>query len=700
MGEVRDILNQHQLNNPERDIRENVGGFQLPQTGFSPLSPRIQQGVQLQESEEVARAQPVEDPDPEGLRILANLATALTVGAATGGASLPAQIAAQAGAAFGTNVAADVLLEDRPLGEAAKRSIDDAAVAGGGEALVGAVNPVLGGAVRLTRRGFQKAAGRARAAVSQRQPVQPGRGTLSAPNRSRLVPGAEAASQTADRLNVIIPPGNLVEARTTDLAQNIVQSSIVAGGRLDRLRLGGVQAAESAMNRVLNSFPRMSRAETMKLVQDLTGGQLAEVKGVAGGLFRSVDEQMSGSNVDIRILKAMARKQLDKQRQGILGVDSRVGEILNKEDLVSFSEAQQIRSDLFDISNQFDVGQSVTVGRDKQAAIALSTQVTKAIQNAVSKAGPGVKDQLNMANRIWRQEVKGTFTNKLVRKIIDEQPDDILDSLLTSGSVGSIKSMRKIVQRADPSGRAWGSVQGRLLERVFQASSKPVIAPGGRPIRGATRVDGDTMLKELEKIGGTDDAMIQAFFPGNARQTVENLREYANMLKFVQNKAGGTEASTIFFNILQAGAIAGVPAGTYMMLGGGGEAGGFTEGLTTLGGSAAILLSPKAVERILTNRDTAKWLSVGVSATPGSRQASRALINVVGNLLVDDLIEPEQRPAAEAAVRRAQENLGGGVPNIEASVRDPATRRLLERAKLRQFDAIQQQRAQDKRNNP
>lgn len=602
------------------------------------------------------REGPAEFPEDvaKGAGKAALVGGAMAAGALTGNLPLSARIAAQVLTGAGIETATRVG-QGESLREASGPSAVSGAIGGAAEAAIPVAGRAVGATVRGVRRGIRgaRAAGRA-ARGAERMPERGFIESARAPFREQLEEGGEAAFETTRELGGQLTPGQVSQARVIDLAENIAESSIFGGGGLHAVRQGARRVTSEAIEEVADRYARTaSRQEVGELVQNAVQGRLQRVKGVAQGFYRQADQMLEGAEVNIRPLKRAVNAARDRARGGLGNPKlERIARRVNeKGETISFAEAQQLRSDFFEVSQQFNPNREAVLRAEKAAAKRFSDVMTRQIDAAAEAADPRAREVLQQANRIWREEVRGELGDKIVTRLVRQEGEDVLDALIARGRPGDIRTLRNIVQQESP--EAWRGVQGAFMKRLLANSGDEVIDTGGNRL---VRVSGQRLVENLKRFGREDDAALKALFPGDDFRAIRNLRQYGNALKFAERGAGGEGSGSIFINLMQAAAFGGVAAGGATLLFGGdlrqaGEAG--------LGGaSAGILLGPVALTRLLTNPTTARWLTVGAASAPGSRQAARAGLVLLGNLTRDRLLDEENMEKARDLMRSFKSQLG------------------------------------------
>lgn len=624
------------------------------------------------------------EPPNEGDRDMALLTAGLTTGLVTQNHALTARALAQL-AAMGATDYALRRSQGQERKEAFLGGLSTGGIAAGAEAVMPPALKLGGRFARFTRDGIRAA--RAAARTKMAKPPMPSVRRVessAAPFAGHLEPGGADAFEAVAELGETLTPGQPVRHRYVDSLENIADASLTAGQRITEVRQSAERAVRAKLQSIVDALPSLPRGRIADTIEALHDGRLRRIKGVAHAKYRYVDEQLKpkyqtkvtrteevindpkapltpkvvehvteeqilvGNGVDISELKKDVAKGIDRFSKGIIPERvNRVRRILDKPDVVDYQTAQQIRSDLFEISGQFNPNADPVLKADKALAQRMSGKLTNSIDDAARQAPPGVKEALDEANRLWREEVKGTLTDKMLIKWIRGQGEDMLDAMIRTGKPGNIRMVREIVMKEDP--EAWKLVQSSFLKRVMHTTTNEF-----------GEVQGKALKQALDSFGREDMASLNELFPGKeAGKLLANFKRYANALMFTQRSASrsGGGGGSIWFQMAQAGALAGSAGMAVQFARGESPAAvlGTGAGVATI----AVLLLPGAVSRILTNPQMTRWLTVGAMHAPGTRHAARAGAVLLGAMLRDKLVAPESMDAAQELLLDFQSQLSG-----------------------------------------
>jgi hypothetical protein len=590
--------------------------------------------------------------DKEGQRFATQLALGTGLTIATGGLGLPARVAASTVIPGAVDIAQRTL-QGEPLGEAVK----EGAITGGVIGAAEAATPIPGAVAGSIIRGVRSVARPIRQGIRRARGVAPiaeiPRITSTAkPFQDFLEEGAEEAFEDVTQLGGVPLPGQLVEHNLIDTSQNIAGAGIASGQTVRAQKEQGVKLVQNHIVETVENMPQMSRREVADLVTDLAEGRLSRIKGVAHGVYRRADRLLKDASVDIRLLKK-AYQQEAKAAAGGAGNPKirKMAKLLsNKPDTLPYADAQRLRSDLFELSQEANPQRLRVMSQSQRVANRGRNLLTRSMRESAKKASPEARALLDHANQLWREEVRGTLTSRTLQQLIRKQPEDMLDAIIMSGKPGTIRMIHDIVAKENPA--VWTAVQGAFLKRVlFLSSAKDPVFVGGQAVM---RPGGNEMLQRIAGFGKQDEAALNALFPGESKAILNNIRRHANTLKLMEKKAGGPTTGAVWFNLGQAGAIGAFAGGATLALGGGGWPSlGAGVGVT----AAMFLLTPAAIARMYRNPEMVKWLTIGASHAPGTRPAAKASLVMAGLLLKERMLNDEQSERAIEFIANKGEEL-------------------------------------------
>jgi len=504
-----------------------------------------------------------------------------------------------------------------------------------------------------------------------------------------LEPEARQVYETITSLGGTPQPSQLVEHGLVDITQKILNRSITAAeGQRQLLRLNS-QKVVDAIKSTVDQLPKLSRREVSTVLQDLVTGRLTRIKGVAQGYYRQADRILGKTKqvtreivedvprldaagnpvlnvngkpivvpttrtvtdvvpvhgVDIRPLKEMARKELKLLESGMRnnpGLERNLKNIIDKQDTITYSSAQQIRTELFETSQQFTLGAGDVVKANKRAATAMTVPLTRSMQSAARNAGPEARSFINQADKIWREEIRGELTQKFITKLVNNQADDVLDAIIASGRPGDIRMIRDIVMKENP--RAWDAVQGSFLHRLIYTHAERRLVNGVEMVN----FNAKNLLDDLTRIAREDGSVLRELFPGDVSRgsvALKNFQRYLQALESIQRPISGESVGAIAIQLGQAGSVGLLIGLTAQSISENRLAGGVVGGVAA---ASAYLFLPHMMGRAFRNPEIVKWLTIGAKHSPMTVPGIKASIATLGLMVRHRIFEDEQ---AEKALR-------------------------------------------------
>lgn len=413
-------------------------------------------------------------------------------------------------------------------------------------------------------------------------------------------------------------PAQLTESPLLDTIQEVSKRSFLGGGGIIKAQ----QLTDDVVSGLVTDFTKNLRGNTGRLeVGELVFNALDEgidafsASGTA--LYNTVDdltraqfttglgEQLTvtkklTNGVDLTSAKKTARSLLSQAQKGIRTKEQTtvLNEIINKPDLVSFSDAHILRSDLLKIARS---GSELVKGKAQGVAKA----VGKPIDNAMNQAAKDLSgDALNAwreANKFWKSG-KNTFNSRFVRGLASADPEVALERVLQSGKPSNIIKLRKVID--DPI--VWKKIQGEFVNKLQRTAITDEISG---------TLSGKALLRNIRTAG---DDMFRAIAPNGE---LNNFKKFSEALALNQAKQPGGGGATVFIALAQAGA-----AGKII----------FTGDADV--GSLTILGGPFLLSKILTSPGASKILLEGFKAS-GSQKSLVTLATRLGAILTKEEID-------------------------------------------------------------
>jgi hypothetical protein len=493
------------------------------------------------------------------------------------------------------------------------------------------------------------------------------------PGTTDVSPGVTEANRLlsqytdeAGRPLVLTPRHSLQEtARLRHTAENVAEKSLFGAGRLLERKAAITRATENLVDDFIDQYgARLTPTEAgihfqeaiqnnSKAFRTLEGKVWSKVDDLAGqttpstqtalrptglvgpggeALMRQVTQTVRQPNymVNTTQIKAAARKLQEKRLRLAEATPtlarSEAGkvtdELLNMPDQIPFSTAIELASEL---SSKTRIGTEVLSGPEKGMFKYLSGALNRQIDQAGSRVAASGNQSLTQAYREAQQFTKEghrIFNSRVIRKVVDQNPELAVDTLMRRGQLSNIKIAEKAVGP-----QQWQNFQSQAAMKLL-APDSPQGLVGTRIARNLANA-GDDTVRQIFK-GRTDD-----------------LKTLARTIELAQRGPAAGVPGGQAIQLAQPGALlytTGLAAG----LAPGGPAAGAT--------AAAVLLAPPLMARILTHPQGIKWLTVGLQAPRGSKEAIRAgtiLSGIIGREKLESFIQPLSEAEARALSQQA-----------------------------------------------
>ena len=457
-------------------------------------------------------------------------------------------------------------------------------------------------------------------------------GKILAPIRKRLLPGASGLSKQLLKRGAHLTPAQMTESRIIDTVEGMAEKSFFGGGELQRLKtLAQPKAFAKYVDDIVEQISRgaktnLSPEDVGDLLLDTIDGKRVAFKATAKAAYARVDKLSKGVKVSLVPLKNFAKKTMRTAtiRKGIGSTqagDTLLGKVLQLDDFVTFKQAQSLRSALLDERS------AMAVTRDK--AIGLSKQFIRLTDDAMESGGksllPIQAGKTNEAVNAWRiankfyREGQEKFNKKIIKslsKTLAENPEVAVRKIFRPQASRQIKVIKDLVDKG-----TWQQLKTANLEHIIRESAD---ADGV--------VLGKTFLSKLNKLG--DDTIKIIYNP----QELASIRSIGKMGEILQKPTGGSGGMVI--QLMQAGAAMNLLTGGVPQL---------------TRESAAVLIAPPVLSRMIANPTFSKWLGSGFRM-PRFSPAAAALVTRILKAKVK--IEREMKAEKQDVKERQQRPFG------------------------------------------
>jgi len=519
-------------------------------------------------------------------------------------------------------------------------------------------------------------------------------GKILAPVRKRLLPGASSLSKQLLKRGAHLTPAQMTESRIIDTIEGMAEKSFFGGGKLQRLKtLMQPKAFTKYVDDVVEQIAKgaktnLSPEDVGDLLLDTIEGKKLAFRTTAKAAYAKVDKLSKGTKVSLVSLKEFARKTMKTAttRKGIGSTqagDTLLKKVLQLDDMVSFKQAQSLRSALLDERS------AMAVTRDK--AIGLAKQFVRLTDDAMDTGAKSLglrggltkgsrftynKQPFRVIKEIPREEGSGIVAQLIGKKgitpiVLNEQliadqiqlkhlippiqkVDDAVDAWRIANKFyreGQEKFNKKIIKSLSKSlaenpevavkkiFRPQASRQIKVVKDLVDKSTWQQLKTANLEhlIREAADADGVVLGKSfLNKLNKLGDDTIKTIYN---QQELASIRSIGKMGEILQKPTGGS--GNMVIQLMQAGAALNLLTGGIPQL---------------TKESATVLIAPPILSRMIANPTFSKWLGAGFRL-PRSSPAAAALVT---RLLKAKLkIEREMR-AEKGIVPTGQELRGFG----------------------------------------
>jgi hypothetical protein len=402
------------------------------------------------------------------------------------------------------------------------------------------------------------------------------------------------------------------ESRAIDFLSSSVEGSLLGGGGLfTQKRLIQPAALRQLTKETADEFWRqaiskLSREEAAELFIDTTVKKTGAYSQAASTIFSRLDQISERARiVDLRPVTKNVAKKLLKEADQVKGVgmSQQVRKLASKvakwDDAVDFKTAHAMRSSLLEEVRKLEApfGQKLPkVRRAAQMLAGATDQSMAKAARAFDATHPGAD-----LYKQWRAAdlfVKGfKRTGDVMASTVraaQRNPSKFAQGLFVPHSANHLSLVKKAVGED-----VFNTLRASWLDSFFEKMARPDVHTVGAT-EGVVR--GKTMMQSLSSMG---NETLDVIFENRAHR--EAVFDVARLAEIVQKPTGA--GAGILMKLVQAGAI--VDAAMIP----------FAD-TPTRPASAAILIGPGIVGKILAHPTGAKWLSEGLGLGPNVSKAT------------------------------------------------------------------------------
>lgn len=388
-------------------------------------------------------------------------------------------------------------------------------------------------------------------------------------------------------------PAEMTEQYSLDLMQNIAEKSVVGGKTMaDFKNITRTNAMNEITDDLVNSFGESaSQSELGDLVATGVKTNFRSFKdNVTAPLYNKVNELTSAKPVHVFVkpLKDSVKAKLKVGRQ-LSGMEAKaagddlaraVSELPNS---VPFDVAQHLRTRLMSTADEF------AVSNKKAPAIGIAKKLTGKVDDAISAA---LKDQNPEAHEVWRKandlykygskQYNNRFLRGLIRKADPDfggEPEKVVKSIFQKNGPSGIKKVKAAIGEKE-----FNQLKSWHVQDTIARSMKDDV------------LDGAKLKKVMLGPTGMGREAMEAIY---TKSELKNLENVATAFEVAQKKQAAG-AGGMLVQLAQGGAIVGLATGQMPA------------------GSAAVLLGPEVLSKMMLNPISSRWLTTGLGTVPKS----------------------------------------------------------------------------------
>lgn len=452
----------------------------------------------------------------------------------------------------------------------------------------------------------------------------------------------------------VLTPALKTDNQLIDIAQNVVEKSLLGSGEILAAKAGAQKVTESALKDFVEPIIKNTDAtQTGRLFIDALTDSKELFKAQAKTNYNILDREVAklGDNkvVDISKYNKVLQEQLDKLPKGGVNTPNAKrllenniykdadGNFINK---ITFSEANELRSDILALGRDLSSTDNAKyIGAQK----IISEQLTKAIDNAY--VPDTLKNVYKKANSFYKEGIK-SYNDTIIENILSKEDGKDAFKVIVSGSdkpetiQATINQIDKIFKNNPAKAKELkDSLKGTVLDDMMR---KSYIENG----QYGETFSPNKMGNYMKRMEGTFGEL----FNNRELGQLNKLKTATSVAHGKLSKEGGLPGG-VFIQLSQAGA-----ATTALT---------FNPDASGLAGAVTILLGPKAVGKLLISPKFNQYLTEGLATNNGTK-AGIAFRQLVGRMAADKIIPEDEAKIATENSKKIEQQLktSGGQINV------------------------------------
>jgi hypothetical protein len=434
-----------------------------------------------------------------------------------------------------------------------------------------------------------------------------GLGKILAPFKEKMIEGSVSAIDFFDDKvkPVVFLPAEATETRILDLMQNVAESSILGGGKIQAFKGNRLKFFDDFADSLIREFGE--RTDPTEL-GDLFVTTVTEAKKVHSKTAKILYNGVKAGNVRIptKSLKTFA-SPIQKRAAKLGGIEAKnagddlMDAIMDLPDTLSYKEATELRSRLISRADEFSVmnKKAPVIGKTKKLVERLDDQISRGLKGLPAVDGETPYEAWRAANKFYREGQKD-LNNAIVRRLVKMADDNgvgaemIAPSVFKPGHVTVVRQVKKAME-GDP--KSWRKMQGFFMQHLL---SKSANAEGD--------IVGNKLLNHMSgKPGSFGLPMLKEVFTD---AQIDSLQMLGRALKLTQERQA-EGAGRVLIQLTQAGALGTLLTGNFALP------------------AATIIIAPAVMSKMMLNPITAKILTQGIEMGQAFPEAAGIMVRLV-----------------------------------------------------------------------
>jgi hypothetical protein len=420
-----------------------------------------------------------------------------------------------------------------------------------------------------------------------------------------------------------ITPGIGSENRAIDIAENITEKALFAGGRIVKARKGAETGLTNELKGFIDNFSDVTTREdagglALEAIQNSLDFFRVNAKTRYDKLAKAatVERVIDGRkvrvpiSVDVTKSKRLANellKETDPTKRLAPGARDVLLTVRELDDTVSFSVANNVRSELLGVSRSFT---DMVKGKSAFNAGKMVKSMTNDIDDTIDSIPTNLRKLYDEAQTFYKQGVE-KYNKKIIRNLAEKAPEEVYQALIKPNRPTTIKTLMEILKETKDK-----EIRGELVDSIKGTMIGDIINKSELTKR---KIDASFVQKEFGKYG--PGVLNQIFSPRELRR-LDNLLDSLTVAQ--TRKVGEGIPGAIFIQLTQAGMAFGLLQGN----------------LTTEAG--LVLLGPIGIARMLTNPKIVNLLRKGFELNPGSKKAYTNAAQIIGAMVSNNIISEDE----------------------------------------------------------